>query len=459
VPLPNISRGRFHLDLGRSSPDLAKMRARVCFVCPLIDRRDKPKGSGKLPWNKPTFEPPGPQDMVLRLFDANTVAVKTSDTAPSYDELYWRESRMEERWEGSNIATTNAEMLSVTPVEVRPWPLPVPAKAPIDLAQHYRGFDLKAWVENYANREAWGTTSAMRLYIDPETYNPAVSVVDSNAGAEETKEQMEEARLADRTPLHWNRTRFKNEDPGCGLERAAIGVFRGLTGGKFTFSLSDQDVFVPFDMTHPERYDFVAADGSPLEHGEVYRRVCASDKVNLYLRARTWRYYVRVLVHYLWVNWFEEVYNDEWFLEVFFDRPPFYPIRQDVAHNSGEEMWHEWESAWLGYDPGIDYKWNHSQAAADMGQQIMAQQWWSMCEAYIYVGNEAACVTVWKCPPSIGEYVLGIGIVSRDTRQEHLVWARQKESVSDLYPRILLGRYWSDYTPTGGPDVGVWLGY
>jgi hypothetical protein len=453
---------RFHLGMsaGAGNEFHAKVRPAFCFVCPLQDRRAKPVPPGQAPWNRPDWEPPGPNEMVARLFDAGTAGVRQVDTAPNTDTFWWHETHCEERWLGTGKAAHNADVIAgCDGVTVKPWPLLVPGKAPLDWAPHYKGLDLRTWVENPANAAAWGECAGGRFYVDPDAYNPVTSPTDGNAGQAATVEEMQELRTSGAEPdARYFRQLFLNELPGRDMGPPAIAVFRGLHGGKFTFSLENGDLWVPFDMTHPERYSFWDSEGNHLDHAELYRRVCFNERVNLYLRPRRWRYYVRVLVHYEHGNWFQSTQNDEWFLQVFYDRPPFYPTRQDIAHNNGDDYWHEYENVWLSYDPGIDYKWTHSQAALDMSDQIFDQQWWSLCEFYIYTGNEPASITVWKCPPEPGDIVLGVGTVSRATGMEQRIWVRQEEDATDRYPRILLGQWMSDWQPSGDSG-GVWVGY
>lgn len=388
--------------------------------------------------------------MVLRFFDGATIGRKVPDEVPGMDRWWWTEADCEEKWEGDAIDKINTNLLTASqPQEVKPWPLLVPSRAPVDWSRSYRGFDVQTWVQNYANAEAWGQVNSARLYIDdPDAYSPVLSRTDQNLGQQETTDQLRAAAPAGgKLASDWVRLPWLNEP---GLKQPAIGVFRGLSGGKFALELKDQDYFAPFDLTHPERYTFHDDKGAPIDHGEVYARLNFNDRVNIYLRARRWRYYVRVLVHYLYFTWVEEVQNDEWFLYVFYDRPPFYPIRQEVADNRTPTIWHEWESIWCGYDPGVNWKFDHSIAATELSRQIFDQQWFTLCAGYVYIGNEAATITVWRCPPRPGEYVAGFGAVSRATGEETgRVWVKQVEDATARYPRTVLGVFYDDWVPTG----------
>ena len=379
------------------------------------------------------------------LRDGGTAARISRGTAPGMDSLTWHPLREYEEaspGEHDRVDVQNAGMVATDPETVAPWPLDVPHQAPVDVTPRYDGL---TFVLHELN--APSTT-------EPYGPLPGGAAAFTSTPLPTIRQQAAIGRLATMAELQalptggtdYIRQPYGNESGNCALVEPALLRWTGGKNQRFAVELEDNDLFTPFDLSDPDRYLWVDDDLKPVEHGEQFARVGDRSYLILYLRPRRWRWFVRVIAHYLYISWFEEVPNDEIFLEVYFDRPPFYPFRHDVLHTADDlTWWHEWEGEMLAFDAGVEYAWNHSLAADDMRDQILDQQWYSLCIVYVLIGVEPAAITLARMPPRMGDIVAGVGRRDKLSGVETRIWAVQKNDDDGTYPQQPIGKFWSDF--------------
>lgn len=380
------------------------------------------------------------------LRDAGTKPAVTLAKVPGMDELAYTEVDYEEDIRTSVLTSTNEAMLAADPlIDLAPWPLPLPRMAPADFTQRMRGlqFQLHQWDPAF---EAWGVVPGGLAVIQPAN-DPLASRLDRDQvnltrelNPAEVREWMTAAGL---DASRWLRLPFRNETGGTDLKEPLFLRWQGLQGARYTLELPDNDFYEPFDLTHPERYAFLGEDGKPLEHGELWGAFGDRNRVVVYLRPRRWRWLVTVIAHYEWANWFEDVQNDEVFLSVYYQRPPFYPYRHDLPNASDPAAYGlaNFYGEPRSYDQGLESSWDLSWHSIDLRHQILAQQWFSLCEVYVFVGNEDPDLTLLAYPPRAGEIVAGIGFRDELTGRESRVYAQLKDDQAALYPQRTIGLF------------------
>lgn len=234
------------------------------------------------------------------------------------------------------------------------------------------------------------------------------------------------------------RATSENEQKGL-LKAPVVALGNSLAGGFVVPELPDNDFFEPFDLRNKDDFLFFLGDKEVSYHAAMQ---WGNGNVFLFLRPRQWRFFARVIAHYVYVTWFEEVPNDEVFLKVFYDRFPIFPWRVNLQAAKQFTIWHPYEGAYLFYDYAIDQKWQHSRAASEMRSEMLQQQWFSLCAAYIFLYAEPAAITIWREKPVEGETVCFLGC-SGTLAPEKLVRVVRKGG-SNAYPRTLIGTFWGD---------------
>lgn len=393
--------------------------------------------------------------ILAELRDAGTEAVVARGVVPGMDRLFYREVRLEEDANAWDVPQHNAAMRTAAGgLDLAPWPEKVARCAPVDLTKRYDHAVRVQLLQRMSllpdgSAFAWGDVpEGMAHVVDPaspvDPYNREASHVSGFRTPAELR-----AEESDPTP--YLRLPFGNETGGTVLRRAALFRWDGLQASRFAFRLENDPLFTPFDLSHPERYEWRRDDGSVLEGGEEFAQLGAGADVVLYLVPRRWRWWLHLWVHYEFVQtWWSQII-DEQFSRIFYDRPPFYPMRHDVVHTAAEaEIWHEWEATFLSWDSGVDSKVSLSEAAAALRAEIIAQQYYDACTAYALLGAEPGRVVVWQDPPRVGDLVVGLGLRSPSLGVESRVWAIQAVDASALYPRQTIGQFFSDFYYAGG---------
>ena len=76
-----------------------------------------------------------------------------------------------------------------------------------------------------------------------------------------------------------------------------------------------------------------------------------------------------------------------------------------------------------------------------MRHEIVQQQWWSPCAAYVLMDVEGAVLVIDAVAPQPGETVLGIEREDLVSGRASRVWAVQQADVSSVYPTQAVGTY------------------
>lgn len=325
------------------------------------------------------------------------------------------------------------------PLDVAPWPDELPAQAPLDMTQRYQG--LQFTLNQYdQTRDVWNALVPGGIARYDET--PERDDRDhENMSRCRNPQEMQDDPSLDRTK--WIRLPFVNEQFATVMKEEAWWRWEGLQNGLFTVTLPDNDYFEPFDLTHPERYRVVDDDGIPAENPDDFLYFADGARMTFILRPRRWRWIVTVIAHYCYYSGFEEVPNDEVFLTAYFQRPPFYPSRQELVITALPESY--WAMNYYGeprsVDNGLSDSWRLTWHQEQIRQQIMSQQWFSLCIVYVYESAEDPDCAIVAYPPAVDDIVLGIVRTDNVTGRESRVWVMQKADVSDVYPQRTIGQF------------------
>jgi len=375
------------------------------------------------------------------LHDLGTKARHTADVVPGMDALRWAQRRCEYSVATPLPTDFERRLRAEGPqlVAMQPWPLPFRGVAPVDLTDRYRALTLRL--------HQWDQ--------DGQRWAPAPAGdnrLDATDGAVSSRPQWRHSRTATvaeqqanpaQVPTEWVRQPIGNEVSACALKPPVELRWHGLPGCRYTVELRDNLFFAPFDLSQPERYQWVGDDHMDLEDGHRWATWGDGARLRLYLRPRTWKIWARTIAHYVAVNFFEMYYSDEVFTRVYWDRPPFEPVRQNiVVTGESAEIWYEWFGGlYCSYDQGIEWAFEHSVTAAEMRHEIVQQQWWSPCAAYVLMDVEGAVLVIDAVAPQPGETVLGIEREDLVSGRASRVWAVQQADVSSVYPTQAVGTY------------------
>jgi hypothetical protein len=252
--------------------------------------------------------------------------------------------------------------------------------------------------------------------------------VDREDARVSTEPDMEEIQARNPSPTEWLRLPVENEDPGFSNLKDPLVVMQSTDkeGGRVTLSGDYNPIFVPFDLTHPEWYYVYDADGTELarDPGDVANLLAFDPEghYRLYLRPANWRWVATVVAHYVYISWFEAFYSDLIFTEAYYNRPPVYPKRHDLLNDVPSITVNGVDHC---FSAAINESFEKSEAAAFLAQQMMEAQWWTLSEAFVYVGNDPPSVAISLYPPQQGDMVLGVGRVDYPGGAEEVLWVKQ----------------------------------
>ena len=370
----------------------------------------------------------------LRFRDMLTRLRLDGESKPGMDLCWYTQDRLEEDLRDYG-ATRNAEYdhaTSVGYVDLEPWPVPFPAEAWVDASRYTD--DLRVQL----------------MTLDGELGVPAPApagdlVLEHDHGIDSEKDRLSSAvswrdvQASNPDLRRWMRLDSKNESVGM-LGTELVLRWRRVRAGRHRLVVPDNALYTPFDATDPGRY-LVVSDGGALV-GEGGLDIGDGETV-VYLKPRRWRFLAKTIAHYLYVTPFESVPNDELFIMAWHDRTPFWPVRTDAVHTAGRSDMYWFDGTPLAWDDGIEYYWEHCRHYGELVQQIVSQQYFSMCVSYILVGVEPAMITVEQERVRAGEVVAILerrddsGVCSRT-----LVVAREDEE--EWYPRTVVGVFYGD---------------
>lgn len=369
--------------------------------------------------------------------DAGTRPLVKEKPVPGMDELTYVEVDYEEDLRVVRMVEENQAMMAYDPyLQIAPWPVPIPRHAPLDFTMRYDGLE---FVLHHRDQFAddFCEVPGGKALID-STDDP-LDRDHQNLGRE-----MNVAECRDWPDMKQaTRLPFPNETGGTRLKEPVAITYYGPKDSRFALELPENDYFTPFDLRHPERYALIDSDGKLLEDSWDFVWPRSDCTRVLYLRPRRLRWIVTVLAHFEHINWFESVPNDEVFVSVFYQRPPFYPLRHDLGTTTKPESYVllNFYGEPRSQDNGLDSSWDLSWHSRDLRDQILDAVWFSLCEAYVFLGNEDPDLALVAHPPRTGEIVVGFGIVDRASGHEDVVWLLQKQDVSSVYPQRTLGQF------------------
>jgi len=373
--------------------------------------------------------------------DAGTTPSVVSGGVPGMYRLRWRQLDMEESIRESNAETRlpviNAGVRDAGYVRLKPWPGIVPKHAPLDRYYVHEGFNVE--LKQRSNiTQSWSPVPEGQLQ-----YTGRDRALDRNqwrAAAMLTPAEMRQLEAA--VPADWIRLPFDNE-PRFGPQMSA--AWYGLQASRFSLALPDNNLWTPFDLTAPDRYHWVGDDGSTVEGQRYFGDFGDRSRVTIYLRPRRWRWFARVIAHFWIVTGFEYAINDEVFLKVYYDRPPFFPVRHELPRTRGNALMFHQYSGMLDYDPGIERAFQLSRAFGELQSEIVQQQYFSLCVSYILSSVEPAAVSIQRASPRRGEVVCGIGIRDQASGAESRAWAVQMVDLSSVYPLQTISTFWANF--------------
>lgn len=376
------------------------------------------------------------------LHDAGTRLDVERNPAPGmergrYLQLDMEESVIESQ-SGARMGAINAGIRAAGYGSIKPWPGIITRHAPVDLVGANEGLDIRLHQRcNITGR--WNPVPEGRLVytgitraLDRQRWRPAAML---------TPEEVRELEAAD--AAEWVRLPFANEPT---LGRQINAAWFALQTSRCTLSMDDNNLWTPFDLTVADRYRWVGDDGATVDGATVQGHFGDRSRLCLYLRPRRWRWVARVTAHFLIVTPFESARNSEAFIKVWFDRPPFFPYRHELPRTIGNQaIFHPYTGTYLDYDAGVDYRWRMTRAFQELQREVVMQQYYSLCVAYILESVEPAQISIQRVTPRQGEVVCGIGIRSQHSGVERRAWAVQMKDLSAVYPQQTISTFWGEF--------------
>jgi len=204
---------------------------------------------------------------------------------------------------------------------------------------------------------------------------------------------------------------------------------------------NDSILFAPFDFRHPEWYRCFSEDGTELTNTAQWLELRPDMDYVIHLRPRWWRVTVFLLAHFAYISLWGFQLNDEFFVHVFFDRPPVYPYRTDVIHSKQEQGTENWNGDMRSYDIGLDYWWEQTTAAANLAREVLDQQYSWYCVVYMFLSNEDPDLFMEAWPPRKEEIVCVIEHVDKITGKTQPVIVRQHVNLDHEYPHFQWGAF------------------
>jgi hypothetical protein len=319
-----------------------------------------------------------------------------------------------------------------TSTNLLPWPKPFPGRM---------------WVDNTDRYDAAQGGPVMEFYnVDAYGGDPApvpgdqTSVVLTDRKEEVEREDarvsvqpnMERIQARNPSPTEWIRLETENEEgEGFGnLEEQEVVMHHfDKEGGRVSMSMDYNPIFAPFDLREHSWYRVRNTDGAVVAESEedVAKKLSFDPEglYRIYLRPANWRWVMTVYATYVYVSWFEAFYNRQVFTQAYYQRPPVYPKRHKILNPAeGPDG--------TAYDEAINVSFEYSRAAAFLSHQIIDAQWWTMSEAYIFVGNDPGELAVTLYAPNDGDIVMGVGRVDPYGGAEEVLWVEQKVNASTL---------------------------
>jgi hypothetical protein len=385
----------------------------------------------------------------VEFFDAGTTfKIYPFQDTPGMDLGYWRELDMEYDSTQDRTEEMRNLILGVEhPMNYRPWPRPWPGYLWLDWSRNLYGDIDGPQFEIYEKDDFTGDFSIVPS-ARAEVYDETVQGIDllndlhnlrmsDNLGQDEVRDSLE-----DPTAEPWLRLETLNESGQPQLKNPIVMLHDGHEAAEFALTVNYGPEYQIVDMREKDWYSFINSDGDPIDEEIGYRHCLLHNDAfyKIYLAPAKWRMDVFVLAHYYYVSYFESFGVDLPFFKGFWTRPAVYPQRNDVCRTRFQESVN-----WLGvdysYDEGVDGAYQTSRGAADLAHQIIDAQWYTLSEAFLYLFNDPALITVEQYPPNVGDIVMGVGRVDTVTGEEQIIWVVQKKDIYDIHPRQVIGQF------------------
>ena len=334
----------------------------------------------------------------LRAFDGGTeLNVAPLDDTVGMDRPVWNQLNFEEslfvhrRWEIEDLYRSSLEDETI-----EPWPDKLPGKLPIDHSGRISGsdgFHLNAYAyDPYSEDYPPIPAGEINIESDQDPY------VNREEGRAMRALSWREVQARKDNPEDWVRLDSYNAKYGTRMVEPTTVSLQGHRGSSVAFELPDNSLYVPWDLRYPERYKVYLGEASE----EALEKEIASQWLtfrnngtyHLYLKPRRWRWYVSVVCWFMYATPFQSAIIRETFTKSWYDRPPVYPYRHSKP---------PWTSS--DGDHAIEYQFETSRAAQELRQEILAAQWHTLCEVYVFLYNDPAKLTCWRMPPRGDEYV------------------------------------------------------
>jgi hypothetical protein len=361
------------------------------------------------------------------------------NAAPGEDELTYIEVDTEEDIRTDLSLDMNRAMKDWQPdLDLKPWPWPLPRQVYLDFSIRYQWFNIQLWQWDYV------TNLSAQLAAGQATVQDNSDVLARSGQRALRKANVGEIQAIP-APGFSTATRLgiRNEGGGTILKEPLVWLYHGQQDQRYYLVLPDNELFTPFDLTEPARYAALDANGEAVDVAS-FCYVKEGQVLELILRPRRWKWIVQLIAHFEYEDWFGSAPSDEYFVSTFFMRPPFNPYRFDQA-NANPATWDFPDSFGnlVGYDVAIDNAWDLSWHSRDLRRQILDQQFFDMCEAYVFLGNDPPTITIQALPPRIGEVVCGIAKFDQASGSRDVVWLVQNSDASLVYPQHTVGMFYS----------------
>lgn len=398
-----------------------------------------------------------------RLFDGGTELRIQAADEPGLDVAWWTDARVFEEsvFDFGQRRNTQAQNAVVENVSrrvggsqdrtVRAWPDPFPSHSWIDWTARYRrtstdGFALSIhYPERFIGGQGFPVLPAGELEFDPSlTPSPDTERETGRLLPERSWRDVRELHAGMEDPESYVRLDTLNEAGGTRLQEPIALRIRGERGSVVPV-LPDQSLFDPFDLRE-DRYRFIGPDGQVL--GRDFAYLNPRGFYNLHLRPRRWKFFVTVHAIFWHISWFELFPVREVFSQAWYDRPPTYPLRHNL-HNFNI----------FTTDPAVLWQFEHSQAAADLTDQIFDAQWWSLSEAHIFGFVELVQMWIERAAPRKGETVLVVERIDQATGRTFPIAVQNAASDSvldDAYPTQDIAFFQEvPWSPIPGMNTGI----
>lgn len=319
-------------------------------------------------------------------------------------------------------------------LQLAPWPESIPSKIWIDRTARYLdpvdGFNFRLHHFDQTDNTYHEIPAGAATF----TYNPDPEV-DRASGR--IIPALEWPEIRDIYGPEYVRLEGLNETMAR-VNEPLVTQIQGLhRGARVALELPDNHILAPFDFRYPERYDAVYDDGTPLSPEELRQACLLHDggSYRLYHRQRNWKWQYFFYAHYIYINFVEMYVLSIPFIESWWDKPPIYtPRRHDIFTTIDVDY----------VDAACLDQFDSSHAAERFRHEVMAQQYWSICEAQIFLNNDPGELTIWRDPEERMDTFLGLARYDRATGEETpIIWFRYAQSTSSRYPRAQIA-HWQD---------------